>query len=256
MTRNLKYGVWTRVLGVIFALTPIAATAATDVTAKAKLEVRDIIQGAGAVAVRHSLVKVHYTGWLMDGTKFDSSRDRNNPFEFTLGGRQVIRGWDQGVDGMKVGGKRELTIPPHLGYGQRGAGSDIPPRATLKFEIELLAVTPPGYANIDIAALKSLLAKGVKIVDLRRPDEWAQSGFIKGSLLLTAFDERGKFVKTFPKLLKSQTKLDEDIILICQQGNRSAEIANALVERVGYTNVHNVTNGIAQWIKEGNPTRK
>jgi rhodanese-related sulfurtransferase len=253
MTRNLKYGVWALVLGVMFALSPSTNTSAA---ARAKLEIKDITEGAGAVAVRHSLVQVHYTGWLMDGSKFDSSRDRNNPFEFTLGGRQVIRGWDQGVEGMKVGGKRELTIPPHLGYGQRGAGGDIPPGATLKFEIELLAVTPPGYANIDNAALKSLLAKGAKIVDLRRPDEWRKSGFIKGSLLLTAFDERGKFARNFPKLLKSQTKLDEDIILICQQGNRSAEIANALVERVGYTKIHNVTKGIAQWIKEGNPTRK
>ena len=254
MTQNLKHKVCMLILGLIFTLHPFANTVIA--AAKGKLEIKNVTEGAGAVATRHSIVQVHYTGWLIDGAKFDSSRDRNDPFEFTLGARQVIRGWDQGVEGMKVGGKRELTIPPHLGYGQRGAGGDIPPGATLKFEIELLAVTPPSYANIDIPALKLLLSKGTKLIDLRRPDEWAKSGLINGSVLLTAFDKHKKFVRTFPKALQKQVRFDEDIILISQDGERSAEIANALVERVGYTNVHNVTKGIAQWIKEGNPTRK
>ena len=254
MTQNLKHKVCMLILGLIFTLHPFANTVIA--AAKGKLEIKNVTEGAGAVATRHSIVQVHYTGWLIDGAKFDSSRDRNDPFEFTLGARQVIRGWDQGVEGMKVGGKRELTIPPHLGYGQRGAGGDIPPGATLKFEIELLAVTPPSYANIDIPALKLLLSKGTKLIDLRHPDEWAKSGLINRSVLLTAFDKHGKFVRTFPKALQKQVRFDEDIILICQHGERSAEIANALVERVGYTNVYNVTKGIAQWIKEGNPTRK
>ena len=96
--------------------------------------------GTGAEAATGKTVSVHYTGWLLDGTKFDSSRDRNQPFSFPLGRGQVIKGWDEGVAGMKVGGKRTLVIPPDLGYGARGAGGVIPPNATLKFEVELLDV--------------------------------------------------------------------------------------------------------------------
>ena len=108
--------------------------------APSKLEIVDVTVGTGAEAVAGKKVKVHYTGTLMNGTKFDSSRDRNEPFEFPLGGGQVIKGWDQGVAGMKVGGTRKLTIPPQLGYGARGAGGVIPPNATLLFEIELLGL--------------------------------------------------------------------------------------------------------------------
>ena len=96
--------------------------------------------GTGAEATAGKTAVVHYTGWLLDGTKFDSSRDRNQPFSFPLGGGRVIRGWDEGVAGMRVGGKRTLTVPPELGYGARGAGGVIPPNATLKFEVELLDV--------------------------------------------------------------------------------------------------------------------
>lgn len=96
--------------------------------------------GTGAVAMPGKTAVVHYTGWLMDGTKFDSSLDRNQPFSFPLGAGQVIKGWDEGVSGMKVGGKRILIVPPTLGYGARGAGGVIPPNATLKFEVQLLDV--------------------------------------------------------------------------------------------------------------------
>jgi FKBP-type peptidyl-prolyl cis-trans isomerase len=105
-----------------------------------ELIIEDLVVGTGDTATAGQTVVVHYTGWLTDGTKFDSSKDRNDPFEFHLGGRQVIAGWDEGVQGMKVGGTRKLTIPPELGYGARGAGGVIPPNATLVFEVELLAI--------------------------------------------------------------------------------------------------------------------
>lgn len=106
----------------------------------AGLKIEKLVEGAGAAPKSGNTVQVHYTGWLLDGKKFDSSRDRGQPFTFTLGRGQVIKGWDQGVATMHVGDKIRLTIPPELGYGARGAGGVIPPNATLIFEVELLDV--------------------------------------------------------------------------------------------------------------------
>ena len=113
----------------------------------AELKKIDVVVGNGAEAVPGRPVSVHYTGWLHDpaqpdghGRKFDSSVDRGSPFQFNLGAGQVIRGWDEGVAGMKAGGKRTLVIPPEMGYGARGAGGVIPPNATLVFDVELLRV--------------------------------------------------------------------------------------------------------------------
>ncbi|MES2831806.1 MAG: FKBP-type peptidyl-prolyl cis-trans isomerase [Pseudomonadota bacterium] len=126
-----------------------AHAAATDVPPAVKtasgLQYRDVVVGKGVVAAPGRPVQVHYTGWLQNpdgsaGQKFDSSKDRGEPFAFQLGGGQVIRGWDEGVSGMRVGGTRKLIIPAALGYGSQGAGGAIPPNATLLFDVELLAV--------------------------------------------------------------------------------------------------------------------
>ena len=110
------------------------------VTTKSGRNYEELQVGNGDEAKPGDTVEVHYTGWLKNGTKFDSSKDRGRPFSFALGAGRVIKGWDEGVAGMKVGGKRKLVIPPELGYGTRGAGNSIPPDAQLTFEVELLKI--------------------------------------------------------------------------------------------------------------------
>ncbi len=129
----------------------VATSAATDMAEEATLQIEVIKNGYGRAAVAGDLVTVHYTGWLFDdtatdnrGEKFDSSVDRGDKFQFSLGAGRVIKGWDEGVAGMLIGEKRVLTIPPNMGYGERGAGADIPPGATLIFEVELFGADAPG----------------------------------------------------------------------------------------------------------------
>jgi FKBP-type peptidyl-prolyl cis-trans isomerase FkpA len=131
---------------------PAASSGAQASSSSVPADVNDLVKddkvaGTGAEARPGMMVSVHYTGWLLDpaaadkrGKKFDSSKDRNEPFEFQLGKGDVIAGWDEGVAGMKIGGTRVLTIPSNMGYGARGAGADIPPNAALVFEVELLGV--------------------------------------------------------------------------------------------------------------------
>ncbi len=119
---------------------PMKVTGQPTATASG-LQYWDIVVGTGPTAAPGNMVKVHYSGFLTTGAKFDSSRDRGEPFSFLLGAGQVIKGWDEGVAGMKVGGQRQLRIPPQLGYGATGAGGVIPPNATLIFDVELLDVS-------------------------------------------------------------------------------------------------------------------
>jgi|TARA_Y100000310_G_scaffold90097_1_gene87344 FKBP-type peptidyl-prolyl cis-trans isomerase len=127
----------------IFALAAVLLVAGCSKekeTMNGELIIEDLVVGKGAEAVRHSIVTVNYTGWLKDGTKFDSSLNPGRePFRFTVGAGQVIKGWDEGIPGMKVGGRRKLTIPPNMGYGNQDMGI-IPPNSTLVFEVDLLGV--------------------------------------------------------------------------------------------------------------------
>jgi FKBP-type peptidyl-prolyl cis-trans isomerase len=128
------------VLTLSFGIGGSMAESSQEVTTSSGLKYVDQVVGTGEAAAAGQNVSVHYTGWLENGKKFDSSVDRGQPFSFPLGAGRVIKGWDEGVQGMKVGGKRKLTIPSDLGYGSRGAGGVIPPNATLIFDVELLGV--------------------------------------------------------------------------------------------------------------------
>ncbi len=142
---------WMTILALLAAVAAVGATQAPKpsggamdqklITTASGLKYVDLVVGTGAEAVKGQTVSVHYTGWLTDGKKFDSSVDRGTPFQVPLGAGRVIKGWDEGVAGMKVGGKRKLMIPSQLAYGERGAGGGlIPPNAELIFEVELLAI--------------------------------------------------------------------------------------------------------------------
>lgn len=222
----------------------------------AGLEINELKKGNGTIAQTGDIVSVHYTGWLLDGSKFDSSVDRNQAFEFELGAGRVIKGWEQGVEGMPVGSKRELIIPPELAYGNRAVGDKIPANSTLKFEVELLAIVKPPYTDIDNAELKKLLSQGVKIYDIRRDDEWKQTGVVAGSQRLTLFDARGGQNKEFIPTFTQQVSKDEPVILICRTGNRTKAAAQFFAKQLGYAQVYNVKDGITRWIGEGNPVEK
>lgn len=141
----MKHTLTISILVLAIAIAAFAQGQANMTTTKSGLKYIDQKVGTGDVAVKGATVQVNYTGWLYvdgkRGSKFDSSLDRNTPFDFKLGARQVIAGWDEGVEGMKVGGKRELIIPPDLAYGPRAVGGVIPANSTLDFEVELLKVT-------------------------------------------------------------------------------------------------------------------
>jgi len=125
-----------------------------------------------------------------------------------------------------------------------------------QFEIELLGVTPPPFGNVGNGELKDLLAKGTKIVDVRRPEEWKQTGVVKGSKLLMSFDKKGKLNPDFLDGLAAYVKKDEPVILICRTGSRTGYLSNALATQLGYSKIYNVTDGITKWIADKNPVAK
>jgi rhodanese-related sulfurtransferase len=223
-------------------------------TTELKIEITQ--EGSGAVAENGMSVSVHYTGKLTDGTKFDSSLDRGTPFSFTLGQGRVIKGWDQGVLGMKVGEKRTLIIPSELGYGSTGAGASIPPNATLIFDIELLDVQMPIVLGQSTPAeFIELQKNGYIVIDIRREEEWVETGIIEGAKTITAFAENGQLHKDFQEKFFSIVKGPETpILLYCRTGNRTEMLGNALIDQVGLNNVYHLTDGIVEWKKTGNET--
>ena len=218
-------------------------------------KIETITEGRGAIAETGQKVEVHYTGKLTDGSVFDSSVVRGQPFSFTLGRGQVIEGWEKGILGMRVGEKRVLTIPPALGYGAQGAGITIPPNATLVFEVELLDVrTPPSLGQASVDAFQSARKEGAIIIDIRRKEEWRETGILDGAHTITAFTKEGRLHPDFQsKFFALVPSPDMPVYLYCRTGNRTTSLGNALVDQVGYSNVTHLSTGIVGWKEAGKP---
>ncbi len=222
----------------------------------AELQIEVTQVGTGTVAENGMQVQVHYTGTLQDGTVFDSSRNRGEPLAFVLGEGRVIKGWEQGIAGMRVGEKRILTIPPELGYGAQGAGGVIPPNATLVFDVELMgAVAAPKLTEIGVDDMIAAQKNGALIIDIRRSEEWVETGILEGAKTITAFTEMGglnpDFQAKFFELIPSP---DTEVILYCRTGNRTNMLGQALVQQVGLTNVKHLEPGIVGWTQSGQST--
>ena len=214
------------------------------------VQINNNIEGDGIEIIKHSKIQVHYTGKLQDGTKFDSSFDRGEPFSFQIGLRQVIEGWETGLMGMRVGGKRTLIIPPELAYGERGAGDLIPPNATLTFDIEIVAVQEPGYGLVKATEIRALQEEGYKFIDIRTEKERDHTGVVPGSLEITAFDIYGNFIPEFMKTFRDLVKLDDNTVFISNEGEIASILANGFVEQLNASNMYALKGGIQQLIKE------
>ena len=214
--------------------------------------VETLQRGKGKLATTNQKISVHYEGRLTDGTIFDASRPRGQPFSFILGKGQVIKGWDLGIEGMTVGEIRRLTIPPEMGYGITGAGGVIPPNATLIFDVELLAVSGPvALGQMNSNELLEAQAQGAVVIDIRREDEWQKTGIIDGAKTITAFTKAGRLHQDFQeKFLSLVPSLKTPIVLYCRTGNRTTKLGNALVDQLGYSNLSHLRNGITGWFKD------
>jgi rhodanese-related sulfurtransferase len=238
---------------IMFCIFILVSSGTTQSTSASELEITTLSAGTGKVAELGMKVKVHYTGTLLNGTIFDSSIPRKKPFEFILGKGQVIKGWEQGILGMKVGEKRKLFIPSELAYGEKGAGASIPPNSELIFDVELIDIGfPPKLTGVNSKQLVQAQKNNTLIVDIRREEEWLETGIIEGAKTITAFTKEGNLHPQFrEKFFSFVEGEDEDILIYCRSGNRSATIGNALVDQLGFTNVMHLSGGIVEWKTQG-----
>ena len=221
-----------------------------------EIEILSDVPGKGIEINNHFKITVNYRGTLENGNEFDSSFKRKQPFVFQIGLRQVIPGWEKGLMGMRVGGKRTLKIPPNLGYGSKGAGDLIPPNSTLIFDIEIIDVKPPGYKKIYSKDLKNDQHQKFIIIDIRTLKEREHTGVIENSLEITAFDIDGNFDRKFIKSYQEVASKDDHVVFISNKGEISAILANGFVEQLGATNMYTLVGGIQNWIKEGRDLTK
>ena len=201
--------------------------------------------GHGIEIVNHSKVSVHYIGKLEDNTEFDNSYKRNQYFQFQIGTRQVILGWETGLLGMKEGGKRTIYIPYQLAYGESGAGDLIPPNSNLIFDIEIIKVIPPQYNIIDGYQLKLAMSDNdFTILDIRNLDEINNSGKIPGSILLTAFDKMGNFLPNFLNQYQEIIEPGSKVVFVSDKGVISSILANGFVEQLNQINIYHLKDGV------------
>tara|TARA_B100000674_G_scaffold232587_1_gene191305 strand:+ start:34 stop:708 length:675 start_codon:yes stop_codon:yes gene_type:complete len=203
------------------------------------VQIIEDIEGYGKEITNHSKITVHYIGKLENNIEFDNSYKRGQPFQFQIGTRQVILGWETGLLGMKEGGKRTIFIPYELAYGERGAGELIPPKSNLIFEVEIIKVVSPQYKEIDSQQLKlAMTDSSFKILDIRNLDEIKETGKIPGSILLTAFDYQGNFLPDFITKYQEIIEPGNKIIFVSQDGVISSILANGFVEQLNQKNIY------------------
>ena len=217
-----------------------------------EIQILDEVKGTGIEIVNHSKVSVHYIGKLEDQSEFDNSYKRNEYFKFQVGTRKVIQGWEIGLLGMQVGGKRTIFIPYELAYGDNGVGNTIPPKSNLIFDIEVFEIIPPQYKELDSLQLKLAMTDDqFKIFDIRIIEEVKRSGVIPGSILSTAFDKQGNFIQKFINDYQEIVNQGDKVLFVSQNGHISSILANGFVEQLKQTNIYHLKKGI-EGLKEIN----
>ena len=224
------------------------------------IEILSEVHGLGDKIKNHYKISVHYVGTLEDGTEFDNSYKRNQPFVFQIGLRQVIPGWEIALMGMQVGGKKKFKVPPSLAYGNLGVGDLIPPNSSLTFDVEIINIKSPGYIEINSEQLLLLrkeklfflMKKNFILIDIRTEKEWQLTGVIEGSYKISAFDYNDNLNPNFLKIYKKHVKENDHVVFISNKGEVSSILANGFIENLGMRNIYSLKGGIQEWIKKGN----